>query len=335
MGDAGKLISVIVPVYQAEAYLADCMGSILSQAYGNAEIILVDDGSEDGSGELCDRYARQHGNVSCIHQRNRGVSSARNRGMERAKGEYILFVDSDDCIAPGYLEKAAAALESEDVDMYLCGYQNTAGRENRKREKHYPKISEGNWKARDLRGIILKLFPTNTLHAIGTKVYKRSIIEGNAIRFKEEWSFYEDIYFCLEYLAHSNAVYVQNEIMYYYRQDASDSLSRQKANYKHACVHKTFSLLNRLACPGQAGRGCGALFYKMYLRHVSLCINAAISVEQRYNGKLRRLYRAVSQDAFYRKAVEYAEKPEQTEYFLMANKLFFPAYLIRRHFLIN
>lgn len=102
----GKIdFSVVVPVYRVEAYLERCVRSVLGQSHGNLELILVDDGSPDGCPALCDGYARQDGRVRVIHQENGGLSRARNRGLEAAKGEYVLFVDADDCIDRQTCEK--------------------------------------------------------------------------------------------------------------------------------------------------------------------------------------------------------------------------------------
>lgn len=94
-------LSIIVPVYNVKNYLSDCLDSILNQTYRDFEMILVDDGSTDGSGELCDQYAAQDERISVIHQKNQGLSVTRNHGIARAKGEYLMFVDSDDYLCAG------------------------------------------------------------------------------------------------------------------------------------------------------------------------------------------------------------------------------------------
>ena len=96
------LISVIVPVYKAEKYLPQCIESILAQTFTDFELLLIDDGSPDRSGEICDEYVRKDHRIRVFHQQNRGVSAARNLGLEQAVGEYIAFVDSDDYVLPDY-----------------------------------------------------------------------------------------------------------------------------------------------------------------------------------------------------------------------------------------
>jgi glycosyltransferase involved in cell wall biosynthesis len=103
--EAKGLISVIIPVYNVEKYLRECVDSVLSQTYKSYEIILVDDGSTDGSGEICDEYIDGHSQVKVIHKANGGLSDARNTGLKNAKGEYVYFLDSDDYIVPDAFQK--------------------------------------------------------------------------------------------------------------------------------------------------------------------------------------------------------------------------------------
>ena len=113
-------ISVIVPVYKAEAYLADCVESILSQTFSDFEVILVDDGSPDNCGRICDGYAERYDCISVIHQQNRGQAAARNHALSRAKGEWICFVDSDDLIHPRMLEVLYRAVQESGAPVSMC-----------------------------------------------------------------------------------------------------------------------------------------------------------------------------------------------------------------------
>ena len=115
------LISVIVPVYKVEKYLPACVESILAQTHKDLEIILVDDGSPDGCGAMCDSYAEQDSRIRVIHKENGGLSDARNAGLAVCRGDYIGFVDSDDYIAPDMYETLAAFAEKENLDVAMCG----------------------------------------------------------------------------------------------------------------------------------------------------------------------------------------------------------------------
>lgn len=122
-------ISVIVPIYRVEAYLAECMDSILSQTYQDFELILVDDGSPDNCGAICDEYAEKDSRIRVIHQKNGGLSAARNAGLDIAQGEYVTFVDSDDVLHPNYLEYLMRGLAENQADISLL---------------HFVRFAEGN-----------------------------------------------------------------------------------------------------------------------------------------------------------------------------------------------
>lgn len=121
------LISVIVPVYNADSYLMMCVKCILGQTIQDYELILVDDGSVDQCLQLCNELAVEYPRISVIHQENAGVSAARNRGLDRAKGKYVAFVDSDDLIASNYLESLLKGMDGDGVILSMCGYERIYG----------------------------------------------------------------------------------------------------------------------------------------------------------------------------------------------------------------
>ena len=118
-----ELISVIVPIYKAEKYIDRCIASIAGQTYTNLEIILVDDGSPDKSGDICDQWARKDARVKVIHQNNSGVSVARNAGVANANGKYIMMLDSDDYMCPQMIESMYQIMMDQVVDMVICGFE--------------------------------------------------------------------------------------------------------------------------------------------------------------------------------------------------------------------
>ncbi len=124
-----ELISVIIPVYKVEEYLKRCVDSVLAQTYGNTEIILVDDGSPDGCPAICDAFAEADSRVRVIHQENKGLSGARNTGIDAAEGTYLAFVDSDDYLHPEFLEKLYAACKETGSDMSVCRWEYVRGEE--------------------------------------------------------------------------------------------------------------------------------------------------------------------------------------------------------------
>lgn len=119
----GELISVIIPVYNAEKYLPTCLESVLNQTYSDLELILVNDGSKDGSGAVCDAFAARDSRVKVIHQENGGVSAARNAGLDRAAGAYISFIDSDDYVKPDFMERLYHNLTANNADISCCNFK--------------------------------------------------------------------------------------------------------------------------------------------------------------------------------------------------------------------
>ena len=166
------LISVIIPVFRVEAYLRRCMDSVLTQTYENMEIILVDDGSDDDCPAICDAYARQDARVQVIHQKNAGLSGARNAGIERAKGRYLSFVDSDDYLAPDFLERLYIACVETDSDMSVCRWEYVKGE---------PIVNRGSGETKTFTGrqMMANLYiPDGAYFVVAwNKLYKRELFE--------------------------------------------------------------------------------------------------------------------------------------------------------------
>ncbi len=137
------LISIIVPVYQVEEYLARCVESLLSQTYKNLEIILVDDGSPDGCPKICDQYAEKDARIRVIHQENAGLSGARNAGIDRAEGEYLAFVDSDDYVAANFIRTLYDLITETGCAISQCGFSYVQGEPLRSEKSRSYRVYRG------------------------------------------------------------------------------------------------------------------------------------------------------------------------------------------------
>lgn len=168
-----ELISVIIPVFRVEAYLRRCLDSVLAQTYENTEIILVDDGSDDGCPAICDAYARQDSRVRVIHQKNKGLSGARNTGIDRAEGRYLAFVDSDDYLVPEFLERLYGACVETDSDMSVCRWEYVKG-------GPVPEKGNGEIKTFTGRQMMANLYiPDGAYFVVAwNKLYKRELFES-------------------------------------------------------------------------------------------------------------------------------------------------------------
>ena len=214
-------ISVIVPIYNVESYLPHCVEGIEKQLFCDYELLLIDDGSKDGSGALCDSFAAQDPRIRVIHQPNGGVSSARNRGLDEAKGEFVVFVDADDLVRPNYLfDLMQAQRDSSDEPvrtMILSDYQPFSEAGPEKRSFPEPFIvdfrSGVGLNVTNFRELIFRfrLFPPYC------KLYCRDVIEEHQIRFREGMRSAEDFEFNSRYLTAVDRLIYIDSVQYDYR----------------------------------------------------------------------------------------------------------------------
>ena len=199
--------SVIVPVYNVENNIGRCIESVLVQTFCDFELILIDDGSDDDSRNICEQYAKKDVRIKIIHQKNQGVSKARNVGLDRAKGKYIVFIDSDDFVDKNFLHM----LNSLDDDLVLVGYGDYY---NNKVEKIALDENE-RWMIDCDEGIINFLEKKSSIFVWG-KRYKKSIIDKYNIRFRPEMKFSEDVIFNNDYILRSQTATNIKWVGYYY-----------------------------------------------------------------------------------------------------------------------
>ncbi|MBR0165488.1 MAG: glycosyltransferase family 2 protein [Prevotella sp.] len=222
-------VSIVVPVYNTEDYLTCCINSILRQTFYDYELLLVDDGSTDGSGALCDSYQERDGRVRVFHQQNGGVSAARNFGVQQAQGEWICYVDSDDEVKPDYLKEMVEAICSDHCmvmgnisDGRMCGNL----RENT--------VKHG-------KEMVRYLLDTSALFLSGpvAKLFNRELLIKHGICFPEGIHYGEDMVYLFTYLNVIEDVAIRKDINYIVRMRA-DSLTRGYYSFEseHACFQK-------------------------------------------------------------------------------------------------
>ena len=230
------LFSIIVPVYNVESYLRCCIESILSQTFADFELLLIDDGSSDSSGRICDEYAKKDVRIRVFHNSNKGVSSARNTGLDYAEGDWIVFVDSDDDIANGHLFNFAQLLNNCKADCYAIGCNAITTR------NQYPSWPEDHF------------YPTNQIYEfiiatrkIGlfgvpwNKIFSNRLIQINNIRFDESLDSYEDEVFVMTYLGFASSVVTSSSCTYNYHIRKELTLSK-----KYIEINKHIRIANQL-----------------------------------------------------------------------------------------
>lgn len=202
------LITVIVPVYNVKPYLREALDSVINQTYRDLEIIIVDDGSTDGGGEICDEYAAKDSRVKVIRQENKGLAAARNVGLDMMQGEAVCFLDSDDYYYPQFVEKMLAAMQEENADMVVCRhiYRTTDGR-----EEIACKVKAGRYtRLNALRGLVIGALPMFAC----IRLYRRRLWRG--LRFPVGQA-YEDMAIAYEIVNLCGKVYVVDDVLYLYR----------------------------------------------------------------------------------------------------------------------
>lgn len=218
--------SVIIPVYNAEGTLRRCLDSLVGQQFSNYELLLINDGSTDGSDAICREYANTYSCVRYFAKENGGVSSARNLGLEQAKGEYILFVDSDDYVSEDYFALLSHTLESNAVDLLMFGYRNFGGASTEWDTGVFCEETESGVAKRISFAVCQYLFSS-----LLSKAFKRQIIERNNIRFSNDLAIGEDQAFIFTYAMHIRSIGSIGDHLYNVDVSDGNSLSRKARPY--------------------------------------------------------------------------------------------------------
>lgn len=222
------LISIIIPVFNAEKTLSKCLDSVQNQTYRELEIILVNDGSTDQSGLICDEYSRRDNRFVVIHKKNGGVSSARNMGLEIANGKYIGFVDPDDWIELTMFENLFNLLSNYQADMSICGY--------------FKEKNDGTQLNNIMKSKIIRYNQNEALNAIldsngfkgylCNKLFSKDLIRRNNIYFNEEIHFCEDLLFNCQYIMKSKTIIYDTTPFYHYLIHENNASQTQYSNKK-------------------------------------------------------------------------------------------------------
>lgn len=232
------VISVIIPVYQVEKYLPQCLDSVLKQDYEKLEVILIDDGSPDASGAICDAYAQKDSRVQVIHQKNGGAAAAKNAGLRMASGEYLSFVDSDDYLEPGAYSHMVKLLRENDADVARCAFRNVF---RTKTEEH---LYAQNQAVMTGKAFLCSFLSDWTCGLLWNKLYKRQLFSDV---FFEEGHKIDDEYFTYRGIMNARKVACDNRIVYNYRKRASSVMSSPESRKQLAVDRIDFMAKRREA----------------------------------------------------------------------------------------
>lgn len=219
MSTQSPKISIIVPVYKVEQYLPKCIDSILAQTYQDWELLLIDDGSPDNSGKICDESAHKDERIRVFHKDNGGVSSARNLGLDYAEGDYVMFVDSDDWLSNDCLQTCVFELDKNKLDALQFGFTSVTANNEKQLVKISSSILDGEQYIKH----------NNFNVCVGGGIYKREIIEKNKIRFPLVLKLAEDQIFVLSFFKKTVRIKYLERAMYYYLQRSDSAVHTPKS----------------------------------------------------------------------------------------------------------
>ena len=217
------LVSVVIPVYNCIGFLPATVQQIMQSGLSDFELLLIDDGSTDGTSQFCDSLSREYANVRCIHQENSGVSAARNRGIAESLGEYIWFFDADDGVDAGAACAAEQSLRQNRPDMLIFGMSFDyyhRGRMYRREELVYQ--AEGCRNREQLADVFSELYQYNMLSPVWNKLIRRSLLLDHGVRFVPDLIEMEDFVFSVNCLCSCGSIYLLPEAVYRYRQAESE-----------------------------------------------------------------------------------------------------------------
>lgn len=281
------LISIIIPVYNTEKYIRRCIDSVISQTCNDWELILVDDGSTDGSGKICDEYAESDERIRVYHKTNGGVSSARNVGLDNARGVFIAFIDSDDFVEPTYLEKMYDALQrNPDCSIASCSCCKYF-------EGEIKPIEYDSWIFSNVRYVepldyADRMLLMKSQHTVWGKLFKTSVLRN--VRFREGFN-NEDILFALDFYPQVEndrirTVEIPDQLYYYRYRPGSICLGEQGAFYYTQFVN------NGIVWKTLKGKKQNVFeyYYKVYLKQLINIITLKLQNPSKYNCGIISLY---------------------------------------------
>ncbi|PLS01116.1 glycosyltransferase family 2 protein [Neobacillus cucumis] len=219
-------ISIIVPIYQVEQYLDRCIQSVLNQSFKDFELILVDNGSTDGSSEICNKYGEKDERIKYLQKKHGSIASGRNYGLKHAIGEFIQFLDADDWLTSDMLQKMYDTLLHSHSDLVTCGYQKMYVNELAKEYFVHCEVEDQTYNKKEFLTICAKYCENFILYFVWNKLYRAEIIRNNRIRFDESITRSEDVLFNLDYIKNANRFSFIKEPLYIYNRSNVNSTSK-------------------------------------------------------------------------------------------------------------
>lgn len=278
-----KKISVVIPVYNVENYLSECLESIISQTYKNLQIILVDDGSTDNSGKICDDYAKKDNRITVIHQANKGAGAAKNAGLDLVKGEYFSIIDSDDYVEHNYYETMILAMEKYNADVVQCLFKNVFKNNYINRNYNFPSKND-RWVRSDQ--FLLELLYDWKYAIFANKLFKTKLLQD--IRFPVGRKI-DDEFFTYKLICNAKKIVNINNILYNYRMRRSSVMN--DSNNIVLLKDRADSYIERMNYINCCCKSLSKVYYNNFSNFIHSCLNTVSNDEDRiYFNNLKSNY---------------------------------------------
>lgn len=305
-------ISVIIPVYNSEKYIRECLDSVLSQTYSDFEVLIINDGSTDISGEICEEYAKKDLRISVFHKENGGVSSARNLGLEKAQGEWISFLDSDDWISNDYFKCFKEDIPNK-IDWIFLNIHKNRGFPEMAVQTIFPKEIIN-------RDKFLQNYTVHP-HFFGpcAKFFRRQIIQNRQLKFDENLAYGEDSIFNCEFLTYVNKIYLYGDCFYHQREvDGSLSFAKPQLNKDRYKYERLYYILQNMKLPPDI---INRNIYPSASRYLAAIINSqnTIFVKNKLGKKILKEHKEIFMEDFSKSSGKAKYLP-----YLLKYNLYFP-----------
>lgn len=297
-------LSIIVPVYNVEHFIHKCISSILEQTFSDFELILINDGSTDLSGEICDEYKSKDQRIRVFHKKNGGPSSARNLGIKISKGEYIAFVDSDDIVEKKMYEKLYNIALNEDAMIVACGYIEIDSFTGLTRESIKPLGNKLVIEGREIKRSLESFLSRNKIlgyASLCNKIYKKGLIIDNQLVLNENIKIAEDLCFNIEAILHTNKICAVNEALYKYIRANTESIMNKRVGTFYLHLNARREILKTLEINqiddevyNKCARYENCKTVAEYLEQIKSVLVSKIPI----NKKVLRIYRLIHENYF-------------------------------------
>lgn len=338
--NTAPLVSIVIPIYNVEKYLNECIQSVVNQTYENLEIILVDDGSPDNCPSICDEWAQKDSRIKVIHKKNGGLGYARNTGIDNATGDFIYFMDSDDFIDSKLVERCVDVLINDKSDIVLFGF-SSVDVNGVKISDCIPSPSKNLFVNEEVRKIFLKHFLIgnrykkenwNLFISACMCMFSLDIIKKNNFRFVSEREIIsEDIFFLLGFYSYVKKVSIINSSFYNYRknmQSLSNTFKKDRLEKNNIFYLKSLELCNELNYDEEISRLCVYPYLRNHISALKMIVSSNLDKKQKFKEFKKAVLDDTLQESLKRIELKHENIKKKILFFFIKHKFVWLSYML-------